>query len=67
MINCQHNVIFEKIGEITTTKSKWLVTFVIDLKLYQEFIYSLKCDLSGAIIIVVCHCTGTGSPWIDPI
>ena len=59
MINCQHNVIFEKIGEkkkikigeVTTTRSKWLVTFVIDFNPYQDFINSLKCDLTGAIIM----------------
>jgi hypothetical protein len=51
VINCQHNVIFEKIGEVTTTRSKWLVTFVIDLNTYQDFINSLKCDLTGAIIM----------------
>ena len=51
VINCQHNVIFEKIGKVTTTRSKWLVTFVIDLDPYQDFINSLKCDLTGAIIM----------------
>ena len=51
VINCQHNVIFEKIGKVTTTRSKWLVTFVIDLDPYQDFINSFKCDLTGAIIM----------------
>ena len=51
VVYCQHNVIFEKIGEVTTTRSKWLVTFVIDLHPYQDFINSLKCDLTGAIIM----------------
>ena len=51
VIHCQHNVIFEKIGEVTTTRSRWLVTFVNDLNPYQDFIYSLKCDLTGAIVM----------------
>ena len=51
VIHCQHNVIFEKIGEVTTTRSRWLVTFVNDLNPYQDFINSLKCDLTGAIVM----------------
>ena len=51
VINCQHNVIFEKIGEVTTTRSKWFVTFAIDLNPFQDFINCLKYDLTGAIIM----------------
>ena len=51
VINCQLYAIFENIGEVTTTRSRWLVTFVIDLNPYQDFINSLKYDLKGAIIM----------------
>ena len=32
------NVVFEKVNEITTTRSRWLVAFVIDTDPYQEIL-----------------------------
>ena len=39
------NVLFDKINTITTTKSKWLVTFVIDLKPFDRFLGQLSNDI----------------------
>ena len=41
----QENVIFHKLNEITTTRSKWLVSFVIDLAPYDKVIQGLSSDL----------------------
>lgn len=38
------NVIFQKINEVTTTRSRWLVTFVIDLNPYEQFLSKLESD-----------------------
>lgn len=38
------NVIFQKINEVTTTRSRWLVTFVIDVKPYEQFLSNLESD-----------------------
>ena len=32
------NVIFRKVSDVTTTRSKWTVTLVIDLKPYSDFL-----------------------------
>ena len=50
-VNCQQNVIFQKVAEVSTTRSKWTVTFVIDLEPYQIFIKELFQDLYGARIL----------------
>lgn len=39
------NVVFDKINDITTTRSKWLVSFVTDLKPFENFIQRLSDDL----------------------
>lgn len=44
----RQNVIFYKINEITTTKSKWLITFVNDLKPLESFINMLTHDIEVA-------------------
>ena len=46
------NVIFHKTNEITMTRSRWLVTMVIDLKPYDRFIKKLKVDIENAAAIV---------------
>ena len=40
----KRNVIFQKLNEITTTRSRWLVTFVIDLNPYEQFLIKLEND-----------------------
>ncbi|VDI77655.1 Hypothetical predicted protein [Mytilus galloprovincialis] len=39
------NVVFDKINSITTTRSNWLVTFVTDLKPFDNFIKKLSNDI----------------------
>lgn len=39
------NVVFDKVTTITTTRSRWLVTFVIDLKPFELFINRLFSDI----------------------
>ena len=40
----KRNVVFQKVNEITTTRSRWLVTFVIDLNPYEQFLTKLEND-----------------------
>ena len=42
------NVAFHMINEIALTRSKWLTTFVIDLKPYEHFLTKLSNDLDKA-------------------
>ena len=44
----QHNVVFQKVNEITTTRSRWLLTFVIDLEPYERIITKLGQDFDNA-------------------
>ena len=39
------NVVFHKVTTITPTRSRWLVTFVIDLKPFELFINRLFSDI----------------------
>ena len=38
---------FQKVKDVTTTKSRWLVTFVIDLKPYTRIITKLDADIQN--------------------
>ena len=40
------NVVFEKMKEITTTRSKWLVAFVIDIDPYKKLLAQVNQSLS---------------------
>ena len=42
------NVAFHMINEIALIRSKWLTTFVIDLKPYENFLTKLSNDLDKA-------------------
>ena len=44
------NVAFHKANEIALTRSKWLCTFIIDLKPYENFLNRLSDDLGKARI-----------------
>ena len=44
----QHNVAFQKVNEISTTRSKWPLTFVIDLEPYEQLITKLDDDFENA-------------------
>ena len=43
------NVIFHKINDITTTRARWLVTFVQDLHPFQYYLTKLAADIKGTI------------------
>ena len=47
LIGCA-NVTFHMINEIALTRSKWLTTFVIDLKPFENFLTKLSNDLDKA-------------------
>lgn len=42
------NVVFRKVNDITTTRSKWTVSFVIDLQTYDHFIQKANTDITEA-------------------
>lgn len=42
----RENVIFDKLHEISTTRSRWMITLVTDLTPYQVFINDLYTDLN---------------------
>ena len=44
------NVEYHKANEIVLTRSKWLSTFIIDLKSYEKFLNMLSEDLGEARI-----------------
>lgn len=41
------NVIFHKVNEITTTRARWLVTFVQDLSPFRLFLARVSADIDG--------------------
>ena len=43
----KENVVFEKVNEITTTRSRWLVAFVIDTDPYQKVLDKLSDSFQG--------------------
>ncbi|CAG2242291.1 unnamed protein product [Mytilus edulis] len=47
----QENVVFHKVNEITTTRSNWLVTFVIDLAPFENFVNQLSKDIAQSFIL----------------
>lgn len=46
------NVIFTKTNELTTSRSRWLMTLVIDLESYQRFINKLQYDINETNALV---------------
>ena len=44
------NVAFHKTNEVALSRSKWLSTFVLDLKPYEHFLSKLSGDLRKASI-----------------
>ena len=46
------NVVFRKVNDITTTRSKWTVSFVIDLQTYDHFIQKANTDITEAEKVV---------------
>ena len=51
LVICE-NMAFHKANEIAISRSKWLSTFIIDLKPYQNFLNKLSENLGKARIIV---------------
>ena len=47
-----NNVVFSKVNEITTTRSEWVITFVIDMAPYEESLTSLTPFLTANANIV---------------
>ncbi|CAC5415478.1 unnamed protein product [Mytilus coruscus] len=39
------NIVFDKVNTVTTTRSKWLVTFIIDLKPFEGFLNRISHDM----------------------
>lgn len=48
------NVIFHKTNEISTSRAKWLATFVIDLQPFTQFINKLENDIELAAVTAKC-------------
>jgi hypothetical protein len=46
-----HNVIFQKTGDISLTKSRWLVTFVLPLSPYEEMIARMFMELDDVVTV----------------
>ena len=46
------NVVFQKTNDITTTRAKWLASFIIDLQPFSQFIDRLERDIYAASLIV---------------
>ncbi|KAK7480230.1 hypothetical protein BaRGS_00028506, partial [Batillaria attramentaria] len=46
-----HNVVFRKVNEVTTTRSRWLVTFIIDLEPYVDAMNRLSANIENATSI----------------
>lgn len=46
-LSISENVIFERVNEVSTSHSRWLVTFVHDLKPYEHFINKINDDLNS--------------------
>ena len=44
------NVVFYKRNDVSTTRAKWLVTFVLDLYPYSQFIELYKEDIKNAAV-----------------
>ena len=42
-----HNVVFQKMNEVTTTRYRWLVKFVIDLEPYENLLSKLSRDVQN--------------------
>lgn len=47
-LHMHENVIFNQVNEIVLTKSKWLMTIVVDLDSYQNFLDKLSTDIDDA-------------------
>ena len=45
------SVVFQKVNEITSTRAKWLVTFVHDLQPFRSFVKTVGRDVYKAIEI----------------
>ena len=50
-IDVYDSVVFQKVNEITSTRAKWLVTFVYDLQPFQSFVKTVGRDVYKAIEI----------------
>ncbi|VDI37820.1 Hypothetical predicted protein [Mytilus galloprovincialis] len=46
----KENVMFQKIKEIATTRSNWLITFVVDLEPFELFLNKIEQDLGKALL-----------------
>ena len=48
----QDNVVFNKLNEITVSRSRWLMTLVIDLDTHQRFIDKLQYDINEVSALI---------------
>ena len=47
-VTIHENVVFQKVNEITTTRARWLVTFVHDLEPFSYFLERVNADILRA-------------------
>ena len=55
MVKCgtvTENVVFQKVNDVTTTRAKWLVTFITDLSPYLKGMDRLERDINHAFSMV---------------
>jgi len=46
-----NKVIFQKKNEFSTSRSRWLVTFVIEFQVYFDFINAIEKDVKSTYLI----------------
>lgn len=56
------NVLFQKVNEVTTTRSRWLVTCVIETDKFHEFIRILDANINQLHGVIL----GTLSRYHEP-
>lgn len=50
----KQNVVFQKTNEIATTRAKWLASFIVDLKPFDDFLNGLQTDIGTAQTTAEC-------------
>ena len=47
----KENVLFHKVKEVTTTRSQWLITFVMDLDPFEHFLNKLALNINETFLV----------------
>ena len=53
VIEIREGVIFNKVNDIILSRSRWLMTLVVDLDSYQNFLQKLSADIERANSLAV--------------